>query len=170
MALAYFITFTTYGTWLPGSAKGKGSVDREHNQFGTPFVKPNEQRERWAREAMAQPPYVMSPSEREIVCNAIVELCRERNWQLWAAHVRSNHVHVVVTAEMDPDRLMSDLKGRASRNLNLAGFDSAERKRWTRHGSTRHLFQSEHVEEKIHYTLNMQGERMAWYAKEPRTM
>ena len=33
MALAYFITFTTYGTWLPGSVKGKGSVDREHNQF-----------------------------------------------------------------------------------------------------------------------------------------
>ena len=69
------------------------------------------------------------------MCHSIVELCRERKWQLWAAHVRSNHVHVVITAEMDPDRLMSDLKGRASRNLNLAGFDSAERKRWTRHGA-----------------------------------
>jgi hypothetical protein len=29
MPLAYFITFTTYGTWLHGTAKGNGSVDRE---------------------------------------------------------------------------------------------------------------------------------------------
>lgn len=166
MALAYFITFTTYGTWLPGSAKGKGSVDQEHNEYGTPFVKPDPRRERWAREAMSQPEYVMSPPERQIVCDAFVELCKERNWNLLAAHVRSNHVHIVVSAEVnDPDRLMSDLKGRASRNLTLAGFDSNERKRWTRHGSTRHLHDPETVEERIHYTLNLQGERMAWYAK-----
>lgn len=168
MALAYFITFTTYGTWLPGSSKGKGSVDREHNQFGTPFVDPDEQRERRAREAMIQPAYVMSAPEREIVCKAFVELAKERGWQLWAVHVRSNHVHLVLSAEGDPDRMMSDLKGRASKNLTLAGFDNAERKRWTRHGSTKHLFHDEHVEAKIRYTLDEQGERMAWYA-EPRT-
>ena len=32
--LAYLITFRTYGTWLHGDARG--SVDREHNVFGTP--------------------------------------------------------------------------------------------------------------------------------------
>ncbi|MBL8823721.1 MAG: hypothetical protein JNJ77_14125 [Planctomycetia bacterium] len=85
MALAYFITFSTYGTWLPGSAKGKGSVDREHNEYGTPFVEPDPQRERWARVAMTQPAFVMSPQEREIVCQAFVELAKERGWQLWAA-------------------------------------------------------------------------------------
>ena len=101
MALAYFITFTTYGTWLPGSAKGKGSVDREHNGYGTPFVNPDEQRERWAREAMTQPAYVMSPAEREIFCQAFVELAKERAWLLLAVHVRSNHVHVVLSADGD---------------------------------------------------------------------
>jgi hypothetical protein len=40
MALAYFLTFTTYGTWLPGSAKGKGSVDHEHNVHGMPLSNP----------------------------------------------------------------------------------------------------------------------------------
>src|SRR6266478_1713782 len=34
--VAYFITFTTYGTWLHGRAPG--SVDREHNQPGTAFL------------------------------------------------------------------------------------------------------------------------------------
>lgn len=110
MALAYFIAFTTYGTWLPGSSKGFGSVDREHNEYKTPFVKPDPQRERLARKAMIQPAYVMSPPEREIVCLAFVELAKERGWQLWAAHVRSNHVHLVHSGEGDPDRMMSDLK------------------------------------------------------------
>jgi hypothetical protein len=129
MALAYFITFTTYGTWLHGSSKGKGSVDAEHNEFGTPFVEPDADREQQAREAMVQPAYVMGAAEREIVCKAIVELAKERGWNLLAAHVRSNHVHVVVSADRDPARLMSDLKGRASRDLTLAGFDNVERRR-----------------------------------------
>jgi REP element-mobilizing transposase RayT len=167
MAMAYFLTFTTYGTWLPG--KAKGSVDDEHNFFGTPFVEADAQRERQAREAMTQPPYVMGLAEQLIACKAMVELSRERDWDLLALHVRSNHAHAVISAERDPERLMSDLKGRASRELALAGFDGANRRRWTRHGSTRHLFREEEVEAAVRYTLDGQGERTAWYAKEPRT-
>ena len=117
MALAYFITFTTYGTWLPGSAKGQGSVDAEHNVYGTPFVDPDAEREQAARETMVQPPYVMSAAERSVVCKAIVGLALDRGWRLLAVHVRTNHVHVVVTADRDPGRIMSDMKGRASRDL-----------------------------------------------------
>ena len=43
MGVAYFITFTTYGTWLPGSAKG--SVDTDHNAFGTALLESDTQRE-----------------------------------------------------------------------------------------------------------------------------
>jgi REP element-mobilizing transposase RayT len=167
MALAYFITFSTYGTWMHGSAKG--SVDDEHHAFGEPLLEGDAERERQAREAMVQRPYVMSSAERDVVCKAIVELARDRDWRLLAAHVRTNHVHVVVTAERDAGRVMSDMKARASRDLTRAGFDNAERRRWTRHGSTQHLFREEDVAAKIQYTLDGQGERMAWYAKEPRT-
>ena len=31
--LAYFLTFTTYGTWLHG--REEGSVDRDNHVFGT---------------------------------------------------------------------------------------------------------------------------------------
>ena len=164
MALAYFITFTTYGTWLHGNTKG--SVDDEHNVYGTPFLEPDAQQKRRAREAMAQPLYVMSAEEREIACKAMVELARDRGWDLLALHVRSTHV---LSAERDPQRLMSDLKGRASRDLALAGFDDAKRRRWTRHGSTRHLFRQEEVDAAVRYTLDGQGEPAAWYSKEPRT-
>lgn len=164
MALAYFITFTTYGTWLHGTAKGKGSVDRENNQFGGAFVTPDVQRESKSREAMKQPPYIMgSAQEREIVRDAIAGLCRRRGWRLLALHVRTNHVHAVVEANGDADRVMSDMKARASHELTRAGFDDATRRRWTRHGSTLHLFDEAVLADKIDYTLNRQGVMLAYY-------
>jgi REP element-mobilizing transposase RayT len=167
MPLAYLITFTTYGTRLHGSTKG--SVDDEHNVYGTPLLQVDAERERRSKKTMTEPAYTMEPVEREIVRNAIVDLAVERRWLLLAVRVRSNHVHVVVSAEREPERIMGDLKARASRDLSFAGFDSVERRRWTRHGSTRHLFEEEHVEAAIRYALDEQGERMAWYLKEPRT-
>jgi hypothetical protein len=118
MALAYFITWTTYGTWLHGTDKGAGSVDMVHNQYGAPFLPPDPERLKKAKEAMTQPEYWMDTPRRAIVRDAIVEICAEKNWKLWAVHVRSNHVHVVMWAEGDVDRHMNALKARASRNLN----------------------------------------------------
>jgi hypothetical protein len=37
--LAYLITFRAYGTWLHGDKRG--SVNRFHNRFGTPFIAPS---------------------------------------------------------------------------------------------------------------------------------
>jgi REP element-mobilizing transposase RayT len=164
MALAYFITFSTYGTWLHGTSKGKGSVDREHDQYGGEFVAPDAQREEQSRGEMKQDAYIMkTPAERELACNAIVALCRQRGWRLLALHVRTNHVHAVVEANRDAGRVMSDFKARASRELTRAGFDDATRRRWTRHGSTLHLFDEAAVADEIDYTLNRQGAMLAYY-------
>ena len=171
MALAYFITFSTYGTWLHGADKGNGSVDRQHNVFGTPFLSPDSEREEWAAHLMTEPPYVLEESARTVVRDAIVDFCREKCWTLLALHVRTNHVHAVISADREPGRLMSDLKSRASRDLNRAGTDIST-KRWTRHGSTRHLFDDTSVAAAIAYTLDEQGSPMATYdprPKEPRT-
>ena len=127
MALAYFITFSTYGTWLPGSVKG--SVDRAHNVYDTPLLPSDPAMEQQARQTAKQPPYVLGDIERELVCQAVVTLSAERGWNLLAAHVRSNHVHVVIQADRDPGRLMSDLKARASRDLTRANCGAADRVR-----------------------------------------
>ena len=166
MALAYFITFSTYGTWLHGTDKGSGSVDRRHNVYGTPFIPPDERREENASLRMTDPLYVLGETARTIVRDAIVALCEEKSWTLLALHVRTNHVHLVVSAEREPGRLMSDLKARASRELNRSGTD-ANAKRWTRHGSNRHLFDETSVAAAVAYTLDEQGSRMAVY--DPRT-
>ena len=46
------------------------------------------------------------------ICTAV---CVRRGWSLLAAHVRSNHVHTVVEAEVPPERVMGDFKTYASR-------------------------------------------------------
>jgi hypothetical protein len=69
--LAYFITFSTYGTWLHGDSTG--SVDRAHNQPGAPLLPPDAQRQRESRERMVQDPYFLDELRRVIVRDAIVE-------------------------------------------------------------------------------------------------
>lgn len=158
--LAYFLTFSTYGTWLHGAAKEEGSVDRKHNAYGEPFLPSDPARERAAACRMTHPPYILSATARAVARDAMVSLCSERAWFLSALHVRTNHVHAVVSADREPGRLMSDLKARASRDLNQLCVDACP-KRWTRHGSTRYLFDEASVAAAVAYTLDEQGERMA---------
>jgi hypothetical protein len=75
--LALFLTFSTYGTGLHGTDKGKGSVDRRHNQFGGEFVTPDTDRLESARSAMKEPPYVLDSARRDTVRDAIVSLARK---------------------------------------------------------------------------------------------
>jgi REP element-mobilizing transposase RayT len=80
-----------------------------------------------------------------------------------ALHVRNNHVHFVVSAQREPEFVMRTCKANASKRLNQAGFETADRKRWTAHGSTRYLWNEQTVNEKIHYTLHGQGDVMEVY-------
>jgi hypothetical protein len=60
------------------------------------------------RERMDQPPYGMDKSRRNAVLASMMERCSNRGWTLLAAHVRTNHVHLVVEADARPERVESD--------------------------------------------------------------
>ena len=79
----------------------------------------------------------MDEPRRQAVLEGIAGRCTRHDWQLLAAHVRSNHVHAIVQAADAPEFLMTELKCGSSRRLNELGFDHPTRKRWARHGSTR---------------------------------
>lgn len=89
-----------------------------------------------------------------------------RGWNLLAAHVRSNHVHAIVEAEMRPERIMNEFKSYASRELNCLGSDAPNRRRWARHGSTRWLWKDQDVRKAIHYIVEEQGAPMALFVSE----
>jgi REP element-mobilizing transposase RayT len=103
----------------------------------------------------------MDRHRRDVVAEALAARCSEQRWSLRSAHVRTNHVHVVVEADVRPERIMNDLKAYASRCLNRLGLDEPGRKRWARHGSTRWLWNAESVSAAIRYGVDGQGEAMA---------
>jgi REP element-mobilizing transposase RayT len=162
--LAYHITIHCYGCWLHGDPAG--SVDRNNNKYDTPFNPPNPSLHGFERESLTQPPYSMDKPRRKIVLDTIREVCRYREWTLLAVHVRTNHVHAVVQANAIPEKVMSDFKAYSSRRLNESGFDSKDRKRWARYGSTRYKWKWEEVMEAVDYVLRRQGEPMEVYEKE----
>jgi REP element-mobilizing transposase RayT len=163
--LAYFITFSTYGAWLHG--REIGSVDKQHNEVGTPFLPPDVEKEAVMRGNMRESPYLLDKSRREIVLRTILEVAAHRGWTILACHVRTTHAHVIVAASVKPEKVMSDFKAWASRRLKEQLNEPADRKRWTQHGSTLYLWNEQEVAEKIDYVLRRQGTPMAVYPSEP---
>jgi REP element-mobilizing transposase RayT len=140
-----------------------GSADRRHNRYGAPLAKENQRLFTAELRLMGQPGYQMDEPRRHAVLEGIIHRCNQADWSLIAAHVRTNHVHIIVQAENLPEFLMTRLKSAASRCLNERGFDDKTRKRWARHGSTRTLFDHDSVREAIRYVLDSQGDVMSTY-------
>ena len=163
--LAYFMTFTCYGTWLHGDERG--SVDLDHNTFGTPMLSSDAVRQTRERQLMSGPAYHLDASRRQVTLDALREIARRKNWSLHAVHVRSNHVHVILSAAGTAERVMNDLKTAASRRLNKAFPDDSRRTRWARHGSTRYLWTEDEVAEKVRYVLEEQGDPMHRFPEPP---
>ena len=159
--LRYLITFACYGGRLHGDESG--SVDRDHNLVGSRLVQPDPERMLVERGRMLQKPYVLDEHSRAAVLAALRRHCGHRGWHLLAAHVRSNHVHAVVEAEVRPEKIMNEFKSYASRELNRLGPDGSDRRRWARHGSTRWLWKDQDVQNAIQYVVEEQGEPMALF-------
>ena len=156
--LAYFLTFTCYGTWLIGRAPG--SVDEKHNEYGTPFLPSDPIQEARMRDRMTEASFFLDQPRRRIVLATLQEVSRHRGWQLLAAHVRCNHIHLVVQGPADPDKMLDDYKAYCTRRLKEAAFDLERRKRWTEGGSTRFLWRIEDIESAICYVVDGQGDPM----------
>jgi REP element-mobilizing transposase RayT len=149
----YFITWTTYGTWLPGEAKGSFIDDRRD---GPDRYGPNRHLRQHAAAQLTQPPVVLDERARAIIDRAIREHAAHRMWPVFALNVRSNHVHLVMTAGKHPDGVMTGMKAWATRALREAGLVGAESKVWTRHGSTKHLHTPDSIEQAVRYVIEGQ--------------
>ena len=140
-----------------------GSVDRHRNLVGSRRLEPDTRRVLAERREMLQDPYALDEEFRPVVLAAIQRHCAQRGWNLLAAHVRSNHVHVIVEAGIRPERIMNEFKSYASRALNQLTSEGPDRKRWARHGSTRWLWKDEDVRHALRYVIDEPGEPMALF-------
>jgi REP element-mobilizing transposase RayT len=159
--LAYLITFRCYGTWLHGDERG--SVDRFHNQYGTPFVQRDGHRERQKQGLLKHTPVALNDSQRKAVEEAILDTCNRRGWLLRAVNVRTNHVHAVVSAPCKPEIICSAFKANGTRQMREDGFWPHSHTPWSDKGSRRYLWTDRHVECAVDYVVNGQGSNLAGF-------
>jgi REP element-mobilizing transposase RayT len=138
--LALFITWTVYGTFLPGDRRGW----RHRNQG--PQLASNKL-DRWHRDRLNHEIVLLDSEMQQIVESAIIEICEFRNWHLWSRNVRSNHVHVVLSAKNYRPQLVRDqLKAKATKELRVAFEVWQSRPVWSYNGDIQYLDTEREIE------------------------
>ena len=157
--LAFFITWTTYGSWLPGDERGW--VYR-----GKGFQLSDPIRKSAAEMLMTEDVCVLDEEQRRLVEETIVNHCRIRAWELRAVNCRTNHCHVVVSANRDPDEVREQFKAWGTRKLKE--LEQARQKKsetaakvirknwWTERRSVRYIGDEASLEAAIRYVLDGQ--------------
>lgn len=100
--LAYHLTWTTYGSWLPGDDRGWVARD----QFA--IQSPDPARYESASRFLVDDPVLLDDAQRAIVDQTIVDHCAFRGWTLHARNVRTQHIHVVLTASSSPETALKE--------------------------------------------------------------
>jgi REP element-mobilizing transposase RayT len=154
--LACLITFRCRGTWLHGD--DRGSIDRHHNRYKTPYISPNKNWRTYNERTMTIEPVVLDKARRRSVERAIRETCRYRGWSLYAVNVRTNHAHAVVAVgSANADRVLSAFKANATRRMRQDGCWDLVMSPWAEKGSKRYLWNEKSISQAIDYVLLGQG-------------
>jgi REP element-mobilizing transposase RayT len=152
--LAYFLTWSCYGTRLHGDERG--TVDDDHNEFDSPPLPTNSARRAYEEELLRTTPVILTDDMRIAVSSVIRRHCEIRGWVIHALNVRTTHVHVVLGAEEDPHKIEGQLKAWATRRLRKSGLAGADTPIWTRRGSTRYLWDQTSLVNTVDYVMNEQ--------------
>jgi len=150
--IAFFLTWPTYGTWLPGDARGW--VEFKHG-----WQLPDSSRELEAKTRMKEAACILESSARKVVETQITETCSVRGWTLHAVSCRSNHLHVVVGAQdANPKKIRVDLKAWCTRRLKEK-IDPSRENWWAERGSIRWIFNEDSLESVVLYVTEAQDRK-----------
>lgn len=147
--ITYFITWTTYGTWLPGDSRGWRKKGRGE-QPPQPLL------EAWCRERMTESEVVLNETQRAKVESVCREHARIRGWVLHAVNARSNHVHLAVTADKAPKVVRDQFKANATRVLRQEPAALRKENIWTTGGDCEIVDGDEELARVIEYITEAQ--------------
>ncbi|MBI1915491.1 MAG: transposase [Planctomycetes bacterium] len=168
----WFLTWRTYGTWLPGDERGfvDPVVDEQgrrviHNTPGTPVDADNPRLRQYAREIMRGQPILLTAEQATALHAQFQETATFRGWQLVAVAIQTNHVHLIVGVPGDPDptSLLRDFKSYGSRCLNRRWATPASKTWWAESGSCRVLKQEDYFHNAIQYVLEQENPLLTWH-------
>ena len=167
----WFLTWTTYGTWLPGDERGFVGIAPDesgqlvlHNQFGTPPALPNERLRQSAERSLKSPPIVLTLAQANALFGQFQETASVRGWLLIAVGIMHTHLHIVtgVPGDPDPEKILGDFKAYGSRCLNRTWGKPASDTWWTTGGSKRKLPDERAVETVVHYIRQQPNPLLIW--------
>ena len=143
--LAYFITWTVYGTFLQGDSrwwrKRVGGAQQ-----------PQPLLQSWHRQRLNHDVILLNAAHRHAAEMEMSRHCELRSWKLWAASVRQNHVHVVVTAFGYPaNKVRDQLKANCTRAIRQIDPQFIDRPVWTSKGDMQDVKREEELERVIDY-------------------
>jgi REP element-mobilizing transposase RayT len=100
----WHITVGTYGSRLHGA--DEPTVDREHNQRGTPFLPPDPQRRRDESAAMRARAVLLNEDQRAFIEASLPSICNRGRWDfiICAAPGKGeeDHFHLMLAADPKP--------------------------------------------------------------------
>jgi REP element-mobilizing transposase RayT len=151
--VAFFITWTVYGTHLQGDSRG-WRRRRAGSQNPQPLLA------QWQSDRLKYPILLLSDSMRETVELQCQHHCDHRGWKLWAVSARTNHVHVAVTSPgYSGGKVRDQLKANCTRELRASWESFRDRPVWTVGGDWECVNTEEELETVIQYIVEAQ-ERM----------
>jgi REP element-mobilizing transposase RayT len=117
------LTWTTFGAWLPGPARGQ--VDPGRIAESPDLPEPDESLSARRRRSLKWPPRRLGPDEQRVVLEDLQRIAALRDFDLHAAAAASDHVHVLLSFDDDRDshRLVQLIKGALSRALTVSTGD-----------------------------------------------
>ncbi len=178
----WFLTSTTYGTWLPGDERGFVGRVRERRPLdptGAPVRAEHDQRgddpdadipglRDSARALLKGNPVGFSAEQAGAVLAQFRATAEYRCWVLVCAAVMRTHFHLVVVAPptIAPENMLRDFKSYASRALNTRWPRPRSGTWWTQAGSYRELNEHWVIDQKVSYVLLGQELPLALWPEE----
>ena len=166
---AVLLTWTTYGTWLPGDERG--FVSRVpgadgghvlHDIPGEPYDADDAQIRNEAIERMEGAPVHLNADQARILLASIAESAERHGIELLAIAIMRDHVHVLCQTDRSGQELQKLFKGAASRLLSQR-FELSGSPRWfTRRGSSRFIKKRADLTAAIEYLQQQEHPFLVW--------
>jgi len=158
------ITWTCYGTWLPGDARGYVSDtllrhagrDARQNGPGSPYRADEAYTRDRARGRQRHASVLLTRSQARCVAESLIEASRARGRRVHRGALMANHVHaVILDCPDDGPGVRRALNGPSQAVLSRQ--EGGSRRWWTRGGSNRYLRGEEAILDAAEYVARQQG-------------
>ena len=167
----WFLTWTTYGSWLPGDERGfvspKFELDdpeQRNYRVGEPFDSGRARLVNLASARRVGSPIQLNQEQAEVARSQFTQTAGHRGWSLLAGAIMYDHVHRLVGLSDDPDpsTLLRDFKSYASRALTQRFGRPQSGTWWTEQGSKRKIEDWENLETILRYIREQHRPLAVW--------